>query len=78
MDNVIFPPLYFDKPGVYHFTMKELTPSGYCWKTDRRVYRVTVTVEVCKGRLRAHVAYPDGNPCFCNVYTCCRCGKCRC
>jgi len=78
MDNVIFPALYFDKPGTYRYTIKELTPSSYCWKTDRRVYLAVVTVEACRGRLRARVDYPDGKPCFCNVYTCCRCRTCCC
>ena len=78
MDNVVFPPIYFYEPGVYEFTIRELSPSRRCWSTDRTVYRAVVTVEELNGKLKARVDYPDGNPCFCNVYTCCCLGPCCC
>jgi len=69
MDNVIFPELTFSKPGIYCYTIKELTPSSFGWTTDKSVYRAIVTVEYnCDGELEARVDYPDGNPCFCNKF----------
>ena len=67
--NVNFPELTFTSPGVYLYTIKELTPSGDRWKTDRRVYRVVVTVtkDEC-GDLVAKLDYPDGFPKFVNKY----------
>ena len=79
MDNIIFPKLKFDKPGVYRYTIKELTPSDRHWRTDRRVYPVVVTVEYGNdGKLVAKVYYPNGFPKFVNKYCkpkCC-CGCC--
>ncbi|MCL2499664.1 MAG: hypothetical protein FWE90_04915 [Defluviitaleaceae bacterium] len=64
-----FPDLTFDKPGVYEYTLKELTPSGDGWTTDDRVIKVIVTVtDDGHGNLIATVEYPDGFPTFTNIY----------
>ena len=61
--------LTFDKPGVYEYTMEELTKSGEGWETDDSVFKVIVTVEDDgKGKLVAHVEYPHGEPEFENKY----------
>ena len=61
--------LTFDAPGVYEYTMEELTQSGGGWTTDDAEFRVVVTVEDDgQGNLVASVAYPDGNPIFTNRY----------
>jgi len=80
-NNVIFPAISFDKPGVYPYTIKELTPSGGGWLTDKREFRAVVTVTRGEsGKLEAQVDYPDGSPCFYNIFCCdcCRCCCCRC
>ena len=67
--NINFPALTFASPGVYSYTVKELTPSDERRKTDDRVYRVIVTVVKNKdGHLSASVDYPDGLPKFVNIY----------
>ena len=67
--NINFPALTFTSPGVYSYTVKELTPSDERWKTDDRVYRVIVTVvRNTDGNLSASVDYPDGFPKFVNTY----------
>jgi len=69
--NINFPALTFTTPGVYSYTIKELTPSDVNWRTDNRVYRAIVTVtENEKGALEAHLDYPDGFPKFVNRSTC--------
>jgi len=61
--------LTFDTPGVYEYTMEELTKSGDGWKTDDGEFRVIVTVEDDgKGKLVASIEYPDGEPDFTNTY----------
>ena len=71
MNNINFPALTFTKPGIYEYTVKELTPSGEEWTTDDRVYRVIVTVtENGSGALEATAEYPDGLPYFANIYSC--------
>ena len=42
--NINFPALTFTSPGIFTYTVKELTPSDESWKTDSRVYRVVITV----------------------------------
>ena len=55
-----FPPLTFNAPGIYPYTIRELTPSGDGWTTDDRVYLVTVTVEDDgSGNLVATLSYPS-------------------
>ncbi|MCL2377581.1 MAG: hypothetical protein FWC77_00485 [Defluviitaleaceae bacterium] len=69
--NIIFPALTYTSPGIYSYTVKELTPSDVYWKTDDRVYQVIVTVTKNKeGALEANVDYPDGYPKFVNIYHC--------
>jgi pilin isopeptide linkage protein len=72
--NIIFPALTFTQPGVFHFTVRELKPSGCCFKMDDRVFPVTVTVtNNGKGQLVATINYPNGKPVFVNhVRDCCR------
>jgi len=67
-NNIKFPALIFDKPGVYSYVMKELSPSSGDWITDRREYRVIITVKEKLGELVARVDYPDGDPVFVNKY----------
>ena len=67
--NINFPALTFTAPGIYSYTVKELTPSDRDWITDDRVYRVIVTVTVNEdGTLTAITDYPDGFPKFTNIY----------
>jgi len=67
--NINFPALTFTSPGIYSYTVKELTPSNERWETDDRVYSVTVTVvDIGGGNLSASVDYPDGFPKFVNIY----------
>lgn len=43
--TISFPQLAFTEPGTYHYTIRELTPSGTdCWLTDESVHPVTVTI----------------------------------
>jgi len=61
--------LTFDKPGVYEYTMEELTKSGEGWETDDKKFKVIVKVEDDgKGKLVATVEYPNGEPEFENKY----------
>jgi len=67
--SFIFPELIFDAPGIYEYTLEELTPSGGGWTTDDRIIKVIVTVVADKhGNLIATVSYPDGFPSFKNIY----------
>ena len=69
--NINFPALKFTSPGIYSYTVKELTLSDINWKTDERVYRVIVTVTAKDdGTLEAVVDYPDGFPKFTNIRNC--------
>ena len=64
-----FPELIFDAPGVYEYTLKELTPPGGGWTTDDSIIRVIVTViDDGLGNLVATISYPDGFPSFKNIY----------
>jgi len=64
-----FPDLTFNKPGIYEYTLKELTTSGGGWTTDDRIIRVIITVtDDGFGHLVATVEYPDGFPSFTNIY----------
>jgi pilin isopeptide linkage protein len=68
--GVVFPALLFTQPGVYSYTVRELTPSGGGWTTDDTVYPVTVTVtDDGQGQLITDVTYPDGQPAFTNTYS---------
>jgi len=69
--NINFPALEFTTPGVYSYTIEELTPSDEYWETDNRVYRAVVTVTQNEdGTLEARVDYPDGFPKFENRHIC--------
>ena len=64
-----FPHLTYDEPGIYEYTLRELTPSGDGWTTDDRVIRLIVTVvDDGHGNLVATIEYPDGFPTFTNTY----------
>ena len=70
-NNINFPALEFTAPGVYSYTIKELTPSNRQWETDSRVYRVIITVtDNGEGLLVASLDYPDGFPKFVNKSKC--------
>ena len=72
-DKIIFPAISFTKPGVYNYTVREITPSISNWKIDKQEYRVVITVEDNDtGQLTAKVDYPDGKIVFTNVYCKCR------
>ena len=67
--NITFPPQKFTSPGVFTYTIRELTPTDAMWETDNRVYRAVVTViDTGAGQLCAKVDYPDGFPRFVNEY----------
>ena len=67
--NINFPAITYTSPGIYSYTVKEITPPDAHWKTDDRVYRVIVTVtDNGDGTLAASVDYPDGFPEFVNTY----------
>jgi pilin isopeptide linkage protein len=66
--NVIFSQIMLTEPGFYVFYIREKTPSGNGWITDRRIYTMTVTVTEDERGLRARVDYPDGFPMFLNLY----------
>ena len=69
--NINFPALTFTSPGIYSYTIKELTHYDRNWRTDDRVYRAIVTVtDSGDGVLEASVDYPDGFPKFVNIHSC--------
>lgn len=74
-----FPELIFTSPGVYSYTVRELTPSDERWETDNRVFRAVVTVtDSGDGALTASLDYPDGVPNFTNIYRRRPCDICKC
>jgi pilin isopeptide linkage protein len=66
---VFFPPMSFDKTGVFDYTIKEISPSGGGWTSDTRsfIYRATVT-DNGSGQLSIADTYPLGSPRFMNLY----------
>ena len=76
---VQFPEICYTEPGIYNYTIQEITPSNKCWKTDSCVYHVRVTVEKdSNGRLATNVKYLNGFPTFINRYCPPKCSfKCR-
>ena len=65
-----FPELTFTEPGVYSYTIKELSPSRGGWSNDNKIYRLIITVIEDKfGKLITIVKYPDGKPIFTNIFT---------
>lgn len=70
-ENIKFGALTFNKPGRYHYTIKELSSPGHGWAIDKRVFRVTiVVVDNQQGQLVCSAEYPDGKPQFVNVFSC--------
>jgi|GEM_PF-2019009 len=67
--TITFSPVTFTEVGKYHYTIRELTPSGGGWQTDSTVYPAIVTVTNKEGVLTAEVTYPKSNPVFLNKYT---------
>jgi pilin isopeptide linkage protein len=68
--DITFPELSFSAPGVYHYTLKELNPSGNGWECDTGIYGIIVTVTADEhGELSATVTYKSGTtPTFTNYY----------
>lgn len=71
--KITFPAISFTKPGVYHYTVRELAPeatdANAHWRIDTQEYRVIVTVEDDgAGNLTAKADYPDGKIEFTNEY----------
>ena len=78
-DNIIFPDLSFDTPGIYKYTVREMTPPSKDWATDTNEYQVIITVtEGADGKLEAYVEYPDGRIIFSNTYKPDRMNVCKC
>ncbi|MDR0943597.1 MAG: hypothetical protein LBM41_03600 [Ruminococcus sp.] len=84
--NITFPPLVYDEPGKYHYTVKELAKSSDGYVIDETVHDVTVIVTENEDyKLTADVVYDNTPITFNNVYTkvykpvvvkfevCCRC-----
>jgi pilin isopeptide linkage protein len=65
---VQFPQRIYTETGVFHYTVRELTPPEEGWTTDGAVYPVTVTVTEAGGMLIATVTYPNGQPTFVNTF----------
>ena len=64
-----FDDICFTHPGVFEYTIREITPSGGGWTPDGRIYRVIVhVVDDGFGNLVASFEYPDGFPEFVNTY----------
>ncbi|MDR3344269.1 MAG: hypothetical protein LBT21_01540, partial [Oscillospiraceae bacterium] len=67
--NIVFPSISFNAAGTYTYTIRETTPSGGGWTTDRTSYTAVITVaDNGSGQLAAHVSYPGGAPAFVNTY----------
>ncbi|MCL2336550.1 MAG: SpaA isopeptide-forming pilin-related protein [Firmicutes bacterium] len=68
--ELTFSGITLNAPGVYNYTIRELTPSGDGWTTDSTSYPVTVTVtDNNMGQLVASITYPEGEPAFVNTYS---------
>jgi pilin isopeptide linkage protein len=75
--TIEFPEICYTEPGKHTYTIREISQPNPCWLTDKREYRVVVTVsESNNGCLSAVVEYLDGHPKFVNRYCppkCCCC-----
>ena len=66
---ITFARQYYTQPGVHHYSIREISPSGNGWTTDGSVYPVTVTVTMNSGRPSdVTVDYPGKTPFFTNTY----------
>lgn len=66
---VEFDEIEYTEPGVYYYTIKELSASGQGWTTDSNTFQVVVTItDDGEGNLIPSVEYPDGFPEFTNSY----------
>ena len=66
---VEFGSIEYTQPGVYRYTIKELSASGQGWTTDDNEFEVVVTVvDDENGNLIPSVSYPEGFPEFTNCY----------
>ena len=66
---VEFPELSFTHPGVFEYTLRELTPSGGGWTTDDSEIKVIVSVvSDGHGNLVATISYPEGFPSFTDTH----------
>ena len=64
-----FEELVFTEPGVYTYTVKELTASSDGWTTDSSTFEIVVTVvDDGYGNLIATAEYSEGFPTFENLY----------
>ncbi len=67
---IAFDKITLNKPGIYQYTVKELSASANGWKKDDNVYKITVTVtDNGRGSLTGSIEYPDGKLNFHNIYT---------
>ena len=65
--NVKFPPLSFDRAGIYKYIVRESARPNRHWKMDENRYPIVIKVTECKaGQLIAQVIYPKGLPVFIN------------
>jgi pilin isopeptide linkage protein len=78
--SIVFPALSYTAPGVYWYTIQELSPHRCGWVTDDSVFFVTVTVtDDGQGNLIAAINYNDNlSPVFVNRYCPPRCDHCPC
>lgn len=67
--QIAFPAIFFDQPGLYQYTLRELNASGYGWTNDTTIYPVLINITAeSGGKLTAVISYPEGEPHFVNKY----------
>ncbi|MDR3149568.1 MAG: hypothetical protein LBT88_06115 [Oscillospiraceae bacterium] len=65
-----FPLITYTSPGVYNYTVREISTSGNGWTTDSSNYPIEVTVtDDGMGNLVTDIDYPQGQPVFVNRYS---------
>ncbi|MDR0929053.1 MAG: hypothetical protein LBM74_04985 [Oscillospiraceae bacterium] len=68
--HILFPVGYFVRPGEYDYTIRETTPDGGGYTTDKASYPYKVVVtDDGKGQLHAAITQPTPMPTFTNTYT---------
>ena len=68
--RIVFPQIFFTQIGTFHYTIRELTPDGNGWTTDRTVFPVTIAIiNDGMGHFVADVSFPNGAPLFRNVFS---------